>query len=232
MSRWPFVIFLFAVALLLALLSTRFPGSLDNDFTVADIVRSLMVLLLVGPGVFYAYRGQGSRALRNALLWVAIFAAVFMVVAYREEAAQVAYHLQGQLIPSSPRTGEMGETVLTRAEGGHFYADAYVNGQRVRFMVDTGASRVVLSYEDAGRIGLDPASLDYTMAVSTAAGLTMNAAVKLDYVMIGELRIEGVKAAVAKPGMMDGSLLGMSYLERLDGYRIEGNTLRMWKGEK
>lgn len=232
MSRLPFVVFLFAVVLLIALLSSRFPGSLDNDFTVANIVRALMVLLLVGPGVFYAYRGQGSKALRNALLWVAIFAGVFVVMAYREEAAEVASHLQGQLIPSEPRSGKMGEAVLTRAEGGHFYADAYVNGQRVRFMVDTGASRVVLSYEDAQRIGLDPASLSYTMAVSTAAGLTMNAAAKLDYVMIGQLRIDGVKAAVAKPGMMDGSLLGMSYLERLDGYQIKGNTLRLWKEEE
>lgn len=232
MSRWPFVAFLFAVVLLLVLLSSRFPGSLDDDVTVANIVRALMVLLLVGPGVFYAYRGQGSKALRNSLLWVAIFVGVFVAMAYREEAAGVLDHLQGQLMPSEPRSGAMGEVVLTRAESGHFYADAYVNGQRVRFMVDTGASRAVLSYEDAERIGLDPSSLDYTMAVSTAAGLAMNAAVKLDYVMIGQLRIDGVKAAVAKPGMMDGSLLGMSYLERLDGYQIEGNTLRLWKEEK
>lgn len=220
------------IVILLVLLAQRFPGALDENGNVASIIYALMLLALIGPGAFYTFRRFPGRSFRHLLLWGVLFILIFAVAAYREQLATIGNHLMGQLVPSEPRGSAGGEIVLTRATDGHFYADAFVNGKRVRFLVDTGASRVVLSQDDAERIGLDPASLHYTQPVGTANGMAMNAAVRLDYIMLGNIRVEDVRAGVTRSGAMDGSLLGMSFLERLGGYRIEGDTLYLWVKEK
>ena len=228
MGRFGFFLLIAGLALAVIFLSDRFPGTREDDYSFARIIYLGMLLVLVGPGVVYAYRGNASRAWKNIGIWGVIFAVAFVAMAYREEFVGIGAHLQSELMPSAPQSGGGAEVRLKRAEGGHFYADAYVNGERVRFLVDTGASRVALSYEDARRIGIETESLNYTIPVSTANGMTLNAATELDYVMIGDLRIEKVKASVARKGQMDGSLLGMSLLERLQGFRVEGNTLLLW----
>lgn len=211
-------------------LSTRFPGTLEDEYSFASLLKLLMVLALVGPGAFYAYRGNAPRALRNVVLWLLIFVVVLALVSFREEFGAVGRRMQAELLPSVPHVAAGGAVEILRAGDGHFYVDGFVNGERVRFMVDTGASRVALSAEDARRAGVNTDALRYTVPVNTANGMTMKAAMELEYVMIGDLRVEHVKAMVAKSGQMTGSLLGMSYLNRLGGYRIEGNRLTLWQG--
>jgi len=225
MKYLPFFLLLGALALAVFFLSQRFPGVLDDGFSFARILYLAMLLVVVAPGAFYAYRGAPAKAIKAIFLWIGIFVAVFAVVMHRED-------FMAALVPSAPYTHSSGEVEIRRAEDGHYYTDALVNGERVRFMIDTGASRVALSYEDARRIGVDMDGLSYTIPVGTANGIAMNAATLLDYVMVGDVRIGNVKASVARKGQMQGSLLGMSFLERLGGYRIEGDTLHMWAGKE
>ena len=117
---------------------------------------------------------------------------------------------------AAPASG--GVASLAKAADGHFWAEATVNGKRVRFLVDTGATTVALTAADARRLGLDLDSLEFDKPVATAAGEAKAALVELDYVSVAGARVEKVQALVLEKGLPS-SLLGMSYLGRLS--RIE-----------
>jgi aspartyl protease family protein len=116
------------------------------------------------------------------------------------------------------------ENVYRRSRDGHFYVDADVNGARIRFLVDTGATYVALSPEDARSAGLRVFESDYTARTSTANGVTRVAPVVLRQIELDQLQLFDVKAVVLeKP--MPVSLLGMSFLSRLQGYETRSDEL-------
>jgi len=106
---------------------------------------------------------------------------------------------------------------ITKAADGHYWAEANVNGRWVRFLVDTGASAVALTMDDARRLGIDVDRLDYVRPVMTANGSTQAAAVTLAHVAVAGARVEDVQALVVREGLHT-SLLGMSYLGRLSRF--------------
>jgi len=116
------------------------------------------------------------------------------------------------------------ETIYRRAPDGHFYVDADVNGARIRFLVDTGATFVALSPDDARSAGLRIFESDYTARTATANGVTRVAPVTLRQIELDQLRVFDVRAVVLeKP--MPVSLLGMSFLSRLEGYEMRNDEL-------
>ncbi len=110
---------------------------------------------------------------------------------------------------------------------GHFLVEAEVNGTPVTFLVDSGASSVVLSPEDARRIGLTPDRLRFTERYRTANGTVRAAPVELREIRIGQLAQRYVPASVneAPIGI---SLLGMSFLGRLESWAVEGGRLALY----
>lgn len=108
---------------------------------------------------------------------------------------------------------------------GHFNSRIEVNGRGIEAMVDTGASVVAMSYEDARRSGLFIGSNNYTGRVRTANGIAKVAPVKLERVRIGDIVIRNVRGVVAEPGKLDGTLLGMSFLSRLKRVEIKQGRL-------
>ncbi|MDX2202403.1 MAG: TIGR02281 family clan AA aspartic protease [Hyphomicrobiaceae bacterium] len=98
---------------------------------------------------------------------------------------------------------------------GHYYAAAEINGRLVDVMVDTGASMVALTHEDAVKAGLQLRRTDFTKEVETANGVARYAPVTLQKVSIGNIELRDVTAAVAEPGRLRTTLLGMSFLSRL-----------------
>ena len=101
---------------------------------------------------------------------------------------------------------------------------ADVDGFPVDFMVDTGASVVVLTYNDAKRLRLEPDELDYKWKISTAGGETKGASVLLESIRIGGVEIENVEAMILREGL-DQNLLGMSFLGQLYSYEFRGKQL-------
>lgn len=116
-------------------------------------------------------------------------------------------------------------TELKANSGGHFIATAEINGQDIAVLVDTGATAVALSYEDAFNAGLRPNSLDYNVPVSTANGVTHGARVTLEDVAIDGIEISDVEALVLPEGALSGTLLGMSFLSRLSSFKVEDGVL-------
>lgn len=121
-----------------------------------------------------------------------------------------------------PATGQA--AALAKSADGHYWAQANVNGSWVKFLVDTGASAVALTGDDAKRLGFDLASLTYDRPVSTAAGKTMAATVRLDSITVAGARVDGVDALVVREGLGT-SLLGMSYLGRLSRFEATRSAL-------
>ncbi len=118
-------------------------------------------------------------------------------------------------------------TELTANAYGHFIARAEINGRDIVVMIDTGATAVALSYEDAQEAGLRPGSLDFDIPISTANGVGKAARVRLDRVEIDGVRVHDVEGVVLPEGALRGSLLGMSYLSRLRSFKIEDGVLHL-----
>ena len=120
-------------------------------------------------------------------------------------------------------TGD-GQVEVPRAPDGHYYLTLVVNEKPIEFMVDTGASQVVLTEADARRVGLDVNNLAYTGRAMTANGEVRTAPVKLGSIELGPVLDRDVTAWVNE-GELDQSLLGMAYLRRWDRIEISGRAL-------
>lgn len=118
-----------------------------------------------------------------------------------------------------------GPVVLSAGENGHFFVDASVAGRPVRFIVDTGASLVVLSAETAQRLGIKPSPAEFTGQSRTANGIVPFAPVQLAEVRIGSIRLANVDAAVLPEGATETDLLGMSFLRRLRSFQSSGRQM-------
>ena len=125
----------------------------------------------------------------------------------------------------APVAARSGTEELKAAPDGHYYARAEINGRPIDIMVDTGASMVALTYEDAERAGLRLRPADFTSRVSTANGDAAVAPVMLDRVTIGRITVRDVRAAVCERGRLEKTLLGMSFLSRLESVGISDGRL-------
>jgi aspartyl protease family protein len=114
---------------------------------------------------------------------------------------------------------------ITADAAGHFVTTAEIDHASIKVLVDTGASYVALSYEDAEEAGLSPRTLTYDVPVTTANGQVEAARVVLDRVVVGNVLVRDVEGIVLPRGAYDGTLLGMSFLNKLSRFKVEDGTL-------
>ena len=126
---------------------------------------------------------------------------------------------------ATPETPNSRSVSLPRAENGHFMTDGVVDGRRLNFLVDTGASVIALRESDAARLGIHPARREYTNRVSTANGSIMAAPVELNRVEIGDIIVRNVMALVLPDEALGQNLLGMSFLSRVHWQYQSGKLL-------
>ena len=178
----------------------------------------LAVLLAGVAGWFFLQTRQGlNKTLQHAAVWALIFVGGAAAVGLWTDLSRDA-RLGAATVTRS------GQIVVPRSPDGHYYLALDVNGAPVRFVVDTGATDMVLTQADAARAGIDPDGLRYAGRARTANGEVRTAFVTLDEVRLGDAVDRGVPAVV-NGGEMDGSLLGMGYLERWGDIRIAGGEL-------
>jgi aspartyl protease family protein len=128
-------------------------------------------------------------------------------------------------LPAPQQQASSSIVELKAGRNGHFNAEAEVNGRSIDVMVDTGATMIALTYEDAQRAGLSLNNSDFTQAVTTANGVARVAPVTLDRVSIGDITVRNVPAAVAERGRLKTSLLGMTFLSRLSRFDMRAGIL-------
>jgi aspartyl protease family protein len=137
-----------------------------------------------------------------------------------QSGGSAAPHMSASPPAPATMTSRAGVVELTPERNSHFLADIEINGARIRAMVDTGATNVALTAEDARAANIDPPSSAYTHPVQTANGIAYNAPARLREVRIGQIVITDVDAAVARPGQLGISLLGMSFLRKLSSFQV------------
>lgn len=115
--------------------------------------------------------------------------------------------------------------VIPRDARGHFQVDGRVDGRRIAFMVDTGASVIALTARDAARLSIHPAQRDFVAQVKTANGTVRAAPVQLSTVEIGGLTVRDVAALVIPDEALSENLLGLSFLSRLRRWEYAGGKL-------
>jgi aspartyl protease family protein len=120
-----------------------------------------------------------------------------------------------------------GSTVLTADGRGHFTGTFRLNGKSVPGMVDTGASLVAINESTARRLGFGVNGLDFRHEVNTANGKTDAALITLDRVEIGNVRVRDVDALVLRDKALSGTLVGMSFLQKLKSYQVKGDSLTL-----
>jgi aspartyl protease family protein len=203
---------------------SRLFGLNHQQFASAAIGVSLL-LWLVLSGLRSARPSDIARLATAAMTWAALLIALTGVYTYRFEASEIVGRITGELFPSEPQVGRGGEVIVNRRLSGEFAIGGRVNGARVTFLFDTGASSVVLTADDARRAGVEASRLVFDVPVATANGAAMAAEVRLDQIAVGPIVMHNVPAMVARRGALDESLLGMSFLERLKSYTVEHDRL-------
>jgi len=190
----------------------------------ASLSYRLILLVFLGSAVIVMFRGRLTQAVKAALLWIAIGLALLLGYTYRFELREVVDRVMAEVVPG--HVIAHGRSVeVARAFNGDFDITARINGARVAMVLDTGASSVVLTRDDAKAAGLPLEVLSYTAIIETANGRTRAAPVRLDRVAVGDLVERSVEALVAQPGQLKTSLLGMSFLNRLQSWEVRGDRL-------
>ncbi len=176
----------------------------------------------------------GARhALHEALLWGAVVLAGIAAIVFFDDFTSTFRNSSDTSTlpkpaadePAEPQSAFPSEVRLKADALGHFVVQAYVNDEKATFMVDTGATLVVLTYEEAERLGLSPGNLDFWGRVETANGIAAVAPVMLDRVRVHGITVRDVKALVAQRGALAGNLLGMSFLRRLGSFQMKGSEM-------
>jgi aspartyl protease family protein len=194
-----------------------------------SLVYKVGFLVLVGSVAMRLFRNHFAEAIQSVLLWVIIALVLVAGYSYRNELRDLSDRIMAELIPG--RAVARGQTVeIARARGGDFQVNMTVNGARVPMVLDTGASTVMLTRDAAIAAGLPAEMIKYTVSVETANGRTQAAAATIDRISVGNIVERAVPALIAQPGALKMSLLGMSFLSRLQSWEVRGDRLVM-RGE-
>ena len=198
-------------------------GSADdayiNPMSTDQIMQLTYLVLLaaaIGGSAIVAGRSNMGKMAQQAAIWALIFVGVIGAYGLWEDISNDVNPRQAIINDST--------VAVPRGNDGHYHLTLGIDGTDVAFVVDTGASQMVLSQQDAARIGIDTASLNYSGMASTANGVVRTAPVMLGEVVLGGITDRNIPAVV-NGGEMDASLLGMSYLGLYNRIEISNGEL-------
>jgi len=207
-----------------------FPGRITTTEDWGYLARGVAVLGLVLASVIGARRIRMKDAARNLVIWIGVFGVIVLGVAYRGSLGEVAMRVRSELVPGyAVPAGDHAMALSEDAEGA-FHVIGRVNGQPVNFLVDTGASDIVLSPADARRLGVDVSGLSFTRTYETANGIGEGAAWTATSLEVGQIHLGNVAMSINQAPMST-SLLGMTFFKQIDSFEIKDNQMILkWRG--
>lgn len=209
------------------LVATQEPGLGGQGDRYARVIGLAILGTVIGVGILRSRHRLGSVA-RGMAAWAAIVLLLVAGYQYRYELQDIASRVTAGLVPGSPLSiSDNGNAVVVvdKAVNGHFEARITVDGVRVRALVDTGATTTVLSAADARAVGVDTATLDFVIPVQTANGLARAARFTAGEIAVGSIVRRNMTVLVAEAGMLEQTLLGMSFLGSLSGFDVRGDRM-------
>jgi aspartyl protease family protein len=189
----------------------------------------LLWLSIVTAGLV-RLRVRLKQGLLYAGVWAVLIAALVVAYSYRDVFSDVWTRVRSDFAPGYPAQTGAHEMVVTQDTDGGFYLVGQVNGVTVRFLADTGASDIVLSPQDAQRLGVDMSTLKFARQFETANGVGSGAGYEAKSLTLGQLRLTDVPMSINR-APMGSSLLGMAFFKRLETFQVKDGKLYLrWRG--
>lgn len=188
-----------------------------NDIEIGNLVYLGILLTALLFWFITSARQNLGRTTQHMAVWALIFLGTIAVIGLWDD-------IRATVRPAQVVFDDAGRIEIPRSSDGHYRIMATINGATITFIVDTGASDIVLSKSDARKVGFEPDELPYYGRAMTANGEVRTAPVRLKSVLIGGYEDRNVSARI-NGGVLEQSLLGMSYLERYSQITIAGNRL-------
>lgn len=193
--------------------SNNGPTLIWGTIVIVSIVGSLMARQL-----------RWGQVARYATAWLTIFALVYGLFLFRADLNHVWQRAAADLSGANAATVSGNRTILHRAEDGHFWADASVNGASVRFLLDSGATTTTISADTADHIGVAANRSSFPIVVDTANGMANSWPLGDVTITVGSISVEDLALHMSE--QRDGAnLLGMNWLNRLGGWEVRGDEM-------
>jgi len=192
-----------------------------DDLSIGHLIYLLVLTAMVVFWFFSDAKQSLGKSLQHAVAWGLIILGTIGVISIWD-------NIEGALFgePQEIVFTDRAAIEITQQIDGHYYLKAALNGAPVDFVIDTGATSIVLSQEDAMRVGFDPDDLNFSGRASTANGVVATASVIVNDFAVGPFRDENVTAEVNQ-GELDISLLGMDYLSKYGQITISGGKMTL-----
>lgn len=194
----------------------------NND--LSQIVYLVILILIMSYGMINRKEMSLKKIVKYFLIWSLIGLIIIALYAYRFEFNNFKERISGEINPTSAQLNQQGQLIINISDDSHFYVKILINKKPILFMVDTGASDIVLNLQDALKIGVNPKNLIFNRQFQTANGRVLGASIILKEVEISGIKFKDVKASVTN-GEMGVNLLGMSFLRRFGKYEFYQDRL-------
>ncbi len=185
-----------------------------------EIIYYIILLFLIStcfPKGFF-------KKVRYLSIWLMIFLVMFIAISYKDKLYN--NNIVANLIPGQGVFKKKSASFFI-ADNGHFYIKLDVSGKKIKFLVDTGASDIVLNKKTAKKIGIDIKSLKYNKRYNTANGIVKGASVKISYIALKDVVFNDIFISVNQ-GKLNEPLLGMKFLKMFKKYEFQGNKLTVY----
>jgi aspartyl protease family protein len=200
-------------------------GPMDTS-SFASLVYFSALLLLIGGGAYSVFYGRFQEKLTSIAIWLGIVALLAIAYNYRGDIVRVVDRMFSIVTPDQDITASIPNHVrIDRNAAGDFNVRVQVNGAALPMLIDTGASSVVLTLEAARAAGIPVDLLKYDITIETAKGRSHAAAVVIDQIRINNIVERRVPALIVRQGELRMSLLGMSFLQRLESFELRGKQM-------
>jgi aspartyl protease family protein len=191
---------------------------MTNDLMLGGVYILMAMMLVLGS--LMSRRERFARLLTMALAWIAIFAGGFVLFTFRDDLGYVAQRLRAEAIGEPVVQGE--EIRIPMALDGHFWVDGEINGKRIKFLVDSGATMTTIGRDTAARVGME-VSPARNQIVRTGNGFIRVATGRADTLEVGTIERRDMAVHVADGE--DLNVLGMNFLSSLQRWGVEGRWL-------
>ncbi len=162
----------------------------------------------------------------SILIWITIFIVIIIAYAFRFELLKVKDRVIAVILPSYSWINHQGKIIISRNIDGHFYLQAYVNKIPINFLIDTGASDISITQQDAIRLGINVNKLQYSKEYNTANGVVLAAPFIIKRITIGEKTFFNIEAHISQTNSKI-SLLGMSLIDEFHNVSIRNDSLTL-----
>ena len=197
-------------------------GLADDQLGRLGYLAAVIILIASGMSV---RDFKARQFLRDVGIWLAIGLALIIGYSAKDSLAPIYSQTLASLTPGTPAEIGDGRVVIKRSQSNDFVVKSKVNDAAIDFIFDTGASAVVLTYNDAIKAGFSPQKLSFGITVSTANGTTQTAPIRIGVLEVGSIRRENVRGLIAQQGDLRTSLLGMTFMDTLTSFQVTGDTL-------